>query len=109
MNKPPVWITGVGAATPLGFDYRTFADRLLAGQSGVGRVASFPVADHPSQIAAVLGSVPCPAGFPPAPTGPAPGPGALGTALPVELEPAAGSDAPASTPDAGVPTGGVLL
>jgi len=48
-----------------------------------------------------------PAGFPPAPTG-APSTAPTGTALPVE-PPAAGSDAPPPTPDAGVPTGGVLL
>jgi 3-oxoacyl-[acyl-carrier-protein] synthase II len=63
MNQPPIWITGAGAATPLGLDYATFADRLLAGHSGVGRIASFPVADHPCQIAALLDAIPCPAGF----------------------------------------------
>ncbi|MCU0962143.1 MAG: beta-ketoacyl-[acyl-carrier-protein] synthase family protein [Pirellulaceae bacterium] len=30
-----VWITGLGAVTPLGNDLRTFADNLLAGRSGV--------------------------------------------------------------------------
>lgn len=30
-----VWITGVGAVTPLGHDFSTFAERLLAGTSGV--------------------------------------------------------------------------
>ena len=29
-----VGITGIGAATPLGTDYRTIADNLLAGRSG---------------------------------------------------------------------------
>jgi len=30
-----VWITGVGAATPLGSDFATFAENLLGGKSGV--------------------------------------------------------------------------
>ena len=50
-----------------------------------------------------------PAGFPPAPTSERPG-APTGTALPVEPPPATGSgEAPAATPDAGVPSGGVLL
>lgn len=55
-----VWITGVGTATPLGHTYATFADRLLAGQSGIGRVQRFDVSEHPSQIAGLLHEVPCP-------------------------------------------------
>ena len=50
-----IGITGIGAATPLGTDYRTIADTLLAGRSGIDKVILFSVADHPSQIA---GSVP---------------------------------------------------
>lgn len=49
------------------------------------------------------------AAFPPSPAGDAHAAAPQGTALPVELPPAAGSDAPATVPDAGVPTGGVLL
>lgn len=50
------------------------------------------------------------AAFPPAPTGDAHVTAPQGTALPVEPPPpAAGSDAPPTPPDAGVPTGGVLL
>jgi 3-oxoacyl-[acyl-carrier-protein] synthase II len=59
-NTTPVWITGVGAATPLGTDYATIADNLLAGCSGVSRVTKFNVADHPSQVAGQLPSIPCP-------------------------------------------------
>jgi 3-oxoacyl-[acyl-carrier-protein] synthase II len=55
-----VWITGVGTATPLGCSYAKVADALLAGRSGVGSIASFPVADHPSQIAGQVLYVPCP-------------------------------------------------
>lgn len=59
-GRQPVWITGVGTATPLGSTYTDFADRLLAGQSCIELVRRFDVADHPSQIAGVLPSVPCP-------------------------------------------------
>ena len=58
----PVWITGVGTATPLGRTYMEFADQLLAGRSAVGRVSGFHVADHPSQIAGQLGEILCPDG-----------------------------------------------
>ncbi len=55
-----VWITGVGAATPLGASYQTIADNLLAGCSGIRAVNGFHVADHPSQIAGQLDHIPCP-------------------------------------------------
>ena len=61
-----VWITGVGAATPLGVDYDTIADNLLAGRSGVRRVTGFDVSEHPSQIAGQMDGVPCPGGQDPA-------------------------------------------
>lgn len=57
----PIVITAIGTATPLGNDPRTFANRLLAGTSGIAPVQSFSVADHPSQIAGQVLSVPCPA------------------------------------------------
>jgi 3-oxoacyl-[acyl-carrier-protein] synthase II len=60
-----VWITGVGTATPLGNTYATFADHLLAGRSGIERVQSFDVSEHPSQIAGQLHEVPCPCGHDP--------------------------------------------
>jgi 3-oxoacyl-[acyl-carrier-protein] synthase II len=56
-----VWITGVGTATPLGSSYQEVADGLLAGRSGIRPIASFPVADHPSQIAGQVTHLPCPA------------------------------------------------
>jgi 3-oxoacyl-[acyl-carrier-protein] synthase II len=59
----PVWITGVGAATPLGNDYGVIADNLLAGQSGVRTIDSFDASQHPSQIAGYLEPVPCPRGW----------------------------------------------
>lgn len=48
------------------------------------------------------------AAFPPAPTGERPA-APQGTALPVEPTPSEISEPPAATPDAGVPSGGVLL
>jgi 3-oxoacyl-[acyl-carrier-protein] synthase II len=57
------WITGVGAVTPLGYAYQTIADKLLSGQSGVRRVSSFDVSQHPSQIAGEITTVPCPPGW----------------------------------------------
>ena len=57
-----VWITGVGTATPLGHTYDGFADQLLAGRSGVGRVEGFDVSEHPSQIAGQIREIPCPPG-----------------------------------------------
>jgi 3-oxoacyl-[acyl-carrier-protein] synthase II len=58
-----VWITGVGAATPLGNNYPQIADNLLAGRSGVRTVKAFDVAEHPSQIAGLIEPVPCPHGI----------------------------------------------
>lgn len=55
-----VWITGVGAATPLGHTYDAIAAGLLAGRSGVKTVTGFHVADHPSQVAGQVHDVPCP-------------------------------------------------
>jgi 3-oxoacyl-[acyl-carrier-protein] synthase II len=60
-----VWITGVGTATPLGHTYAGFAERLLAGTSGVGRVRGFDVSAHPSQVAGQVPEVPCPGGHDP--------------------------------------------
>src|SRR5262249_10842335 len=59
-QRNPVWITGVGAATPLGHTYAAIADNLLAGRSGVRAVTGFDVSQHPSQIAGQLDAVPCP-------------------------------------------------
>ena len=50
----PVWITGVGAATPLGHDVADIEANLLAGRSGVVLVTRFPTDDYPSRIAALL-------------------------------------------------------
>jgi 3-oxoacyl-[acyl-carrier-protein] synthase II len=58
-----VWITGVGAVTPLGHRYQAIADNLLAGRSGICKVTSFDVAQHPSQVAAQIDAIPCPSNW----------------------------------------------
>jgi 3-oxoacyl-[acyl-carrier-protein] synthase II len=63
LHAKPIWITGVGTATPLGTTPEQFADRLLAGTSCVSSVSRFNVAEHPSQIAGELLSLPCPPEF----------------------------------------------
>ncbi len=63
MKREPIWITGVGAVTPLGNTYADIANSLLAGVNGVRRINAFDVTDHPSQIGAAIDSVPCPAGW----------------------------------------------
>jgi 3-oxoacyl-[acyl-carrier-protein] synthase II len=60
-SDEPVWITGIGAATPLGCDLAQIESNLLAGRSGVTRVTRFPTDDYPSRIAAQIGPVPTPA------------------------------------------------
>ena len=44
-------VTGMGAVTPLGVDVPTFWERLVAGESGVGRTQAFDPADLRSQMA----------------------------------------------------------
>jgi 3-oxoacyl-[acyl-carrier-protein] synthase II len=66
VTVPPVWITGVGTATPLGHSFDSFADALLSGRSFVRSVTGFDVREHPSQVAAQLDHVPCPPGQAPA-------------------------------------------
>ena len=59
-DEQAVWITGVGLATPLGCDLATLEANLLAGNSGIAAVSSFPTDDYPSRIAGQLSSIPCP-------------------------------------------------
>jgi 3-oxoacyl-[acyl-carrier-protein] synthase II len=61
-REEPVWITGIGLATPLGHDLREFDEHLLNGRSAVGAVTSFSTRDYPSRIAAQVLRVPVPAG-----------------------------------------------
>jgi 3-oxoacyl-[acyl-carrier-protein] synthase II len=60
-----VWITGIGAVTPLGHTYPAIAEGLLEGRSGVRTVTKFDVSQHPSQIAGQVGEIPCPSGWDP--------------------------------------------
>jgi 3-oxoacyl-[acyl-carrier-protein] synthase II len=60
VNKADIWITGVGAATPLGHSFSAIAENLLSGHSGIRRVNRFSVTDHPSQIAGLVEHIPCP-------------------------------------------------
>src|SRR5271166_5172407 len=64
-RRDPVWITGVGAVTPLGHSFACITDQVLAGRSGVGTVTGFDVSEHPSQIAAQIDGIPCPPGWSP--------------------------------------------
>src|SRR2546429_148753 len=64
-QRTAVWITGVGAATPLGHTYQAIADGFLAGRSVVRQVASFDVSQHPSRIAGQVAEIPCPPGLEP--------------------------------------------
>jgi 3-oxoacyl-[acyl-carrier-protein] synthase II len=58
-----VWITGVGAATPLGHTCAAIGDELLAGRSCIQSVTGFDVSEHPCQIASQVETVPCPPGW----------------------------------------------
>jgi 3-oxoacyl-[acyl-carrier-protein] synthase II len=49
-----VWITGVGAASPLGCALAEIETNLLAGKSGVSLVTRFATDDYPSRIAAQI-------------------------------------------------------
>ncbi|MCB0149180.1 MAG: beta-ketoacyl-[acyl-carrier-protein] synthase II, partial [Caldilineaceae bacterium] len=46
-----VFITGMGAMTPIGNDVQTFWQNLLAGKSGAGRITGFDTEDMPHNIA----------------------------------------------------------
>jgi 3-oxoacyl-[acyl-carrier-protein] synthase II len=49
-----VVVTGLGMVTPLGCGVDTAWARILAGQSGARRIATFDVSDLPSQVACVV-------------------------------------------------------
>jgi 3-oxoacyl-[acyl-carrier-protein] synthase II len=62
-DRNAVWITGVGAASPLGLDFDAVADGLLAGRSGVRTVTRFDPSAHVCRIAAWLEPLPAPPGW----------------------------------------------
>jgi len=47
-----VVVTGIGWVTPLGWEVETVWQRLLAGESGLGRISLFDAANFPTQISA---------------------------------------------------------
>ena len=65
MSREDVWITGMGASTPVGDNFDAISANLLGGRSGIRAVEEFPVADHPSRIAGRVDRIPCPAGWRP--------------------------------------------
>ena len=56
-----IWITGVGAATPLGSSYQTIADNVLAGKSAIAPVDIFDAKDHLCKLYAPVQPIPVPA------------------------------------------------
>ena len=63
-HSDPVWITGLGMATPLGLDFETLADNLLAGRSGVHSITHYDASGHPCRVAACLPALEAPEGWP---------------------------------------------
>jgi 3-oxoacyl-[acyl-carrier-protein] synthase II len=59
----PIWITGVGTANPIGHDFASTAEGLLAGRSGVRTIDRYPLANHPCRIAGLMDPVPVPPGW----------------------------------------------
>jgi len=63
MDRPTaVYITGVGACTPLGQSLSEIAAALLAGRSAIRRVDELTQPSHPCRIGGPIGPVPCPSG-----------------------------------------------
>jgi 3-oxoacyl-[acyl-carrier-protein] synthase II len=58
-----VWITGIGAATPLGHSYEAIAESLLQGRTGIHHIMGFDASEHASQIGGQVLEVPCPQGI----------------------------------------------
>src|SRR5437660_1260670 len=58
--EQPVWITGVGAVSPMGNDFTEISASLLAGRSAIRRVTGFDASEHPCQIAGQLQLPECP-------------------------------------------------
>ena len=60
-----IWMTGLGAVTPIGNDFNEISRNLLAGKSGIRRVSGFDDSEHPCRIAGQLDEITCPADFDP--------------------------------------------
>lgn len=59
-HEQPIWITGVGALTPLGTGFDEISASLLAGKSAIRPIADLEVAEHPCKIAGQLQLPPAP-------------------------------------------------
>jgi 3-oxoacyl-[acyl-carrier-protein] synthase II len=59
-DEQSVWITGVGAVSPLGTDFAEISASLLAGKSAIRPVTGFDASEHPCQIAGQLSLPECP-------------------------------------------------
>ncbi len=62
-GEAAIWITGIGAVSPLGSNFQEIAEQLFSGATAIARVRGFDVSDHPCQIASQLDPLPCPAEF----------------------------------------------
>ena len=51
-GRRSVVVTGIGCVTPLGWEVETVWKRLLAAESGVGKISLFDASNFPTKIAA---------------------------------------------------------
>src|SRR5947209_5662948 len=64
MNREePIWVTGQGTANPLGHDYATVAENILAGKSGIRPITDLDLDEQSSKIAGRFDPVPVPHGW----------------------------------------------
>jgi 3-oxoacyl-[acyl-carrier-protein] synthase II len=63
LTKQPVWITGLGAVTPIGNQFDEISRNLMAGQSGIRPVGGFDASEHPCRIAGQVPPIECPEQF----------------------------------------------
>ncbi len=61
--KDAIWITGLGATTPMGDSFDVIADNLLAGRSGIKPITAFDPCNHGSHFAGLVPEIPCPASY----------------------------------------------
>jgi 3-oxoacyl-[acyl-carrier-protein] synthase II len=59
-SRTEVWITGVGTANPLGFDFAGTADAFLAGHSGIRSVTQFNTEKYLCRIGGAVPDLPTP-------------------------------------------------
>jgi 3-oxoacyl-[acyl-carrier-protein] synthase II len=57
-NRQPMWITGIGALSPLGRNFGDISQSLLDGKSAIRPVTGFDASDHPCRIAGQLAALP---------------------------------------------------